>query len=319
MIISAIILMAALVAVTINMAYTGVRAPSNGIIAQGEPLYEILKVETATNMYPGRWVTRGTNNDDVIVGALDKSPGGWLGFEYTPNNYIDGHTEDTIYSASDMVAVYYGGKFCLVASLAAGFNVYKYDGLANWSDGQLAGPCEPGNGGVWLKVPFTNSAAAVHDTGIDLPADIVIADVLIDVTTGVAGSSIEVGFINAVESGDEDGLVDAASCVNAVKLRPGVTVTTGSNTKYMASTTRGVLLADFQAGSDVDQDEGVYAEKTYRTDGTIKSLTYTTSNHAVVGNIWLLLQNPTLKVIATAEENKDASSAAADIVVRSII
>jgi hypothetical protein len=319
MIFSAIILVAAMVVIVINMAYTGVRAPSNGIIGQGEPLFQILKVETATNMYPGRWVTRGTNNDDVIVGALDKEPVGWLGFEYTPNNFVDGHTEDTIYSASDMVAVYYGGKFCLVASLAAGFNVYKGDGLAGWSSGELMGPAVNGDGGVWLKVPFTNSAAAVHDTGIDIPADIVIADVLIDVTTLYAGSSIEVGFINAVEGGDEDGLVDAAPCTAAVKLRPGVTVTTGGTETYFSANTRGALLSDYVAGTNAASDFGVYAEKPYRTDGTIKSLTYTTSNHACAGNIWLLLQNPTLKVIATAEENKDASSAAADIVVRSII
>jgi len=315
----AIVLVIVVTMVLVNMAYTGVRAPSHGIIAQGDPPHQILKVETATNMYPGRWVTKGTNGDDIIVGALDKNPVGWLGYERTPNQYLDGHSEDTIYTASDKVAVYYGGRFCIVASLAAGFSVYKGDGLVNWSDGQLAGPCEPGDGGVWLKIPFTKNTSE-KNTAVVIPADMVVKDVLIDVTTAAGSSTIDVGLLSSEAGGDADGFVDGASCASAVKLRPGATVTTGSNEVYVSATTRGVLLVDtFTAGTDVATDVGTYFEKVHRTDGTAKTISYTTSDHTVAGNIWILLQNPTLKVIAIAEEDKDASAAAADVVVRSLI
>jgi hypothetical protein len=291
MIFSAIILVAAMVVIVINMAYTGVRAPSNGVLAQGEPLAQILKVETATSMYPGRWVTRGTNNDDMIVGALGKAAIGWLGYDNAPNQYKDTHTQDTIYTASDMVEIWYGGKFCVVASLAAGFNVSKGDNLVGWASGELAGPVVRGDAGsVWLKIPFVQKASA-YDTGIDIPAGVHISDCMIEVTTAVAGSSIDVGFINAVEGGDEDGLLDGESCVVEVDIKDA----TGTPVYYSVPTT-------------------------YKTDGTIKSICYVTSAHAVVGNIWINLNvGGGFEVIAKAEMNKDASSGAADIVVRSII
>jgi hypothetical protein len=314
MIFSAIILVAAMVVIVINMAYTGVRAPSNGVLAQGEPLAQILKVETATSMYPGRWVTRGTNNDDMIVGALGKAAIGWLGYDNAPNQYKDTHTQDTIYTASDMVEIWYGGKFCVVASLAAGFNVSKGDNLVGWASGELAGPVVRGDAGsVWLKIPFVQKASA-YDTGIDIPAGVHISDCMIEVTTAVAGSSIDVGFINAVEGGDEDGLLDGESCVVAGLVPHNSVDATAANN------TLGVLLVEVDIKDATGTPVYYSVPTTYKTDGTIKSICYVTSAHAVVGNIWINLNvGGGFEVIAKAEMNKDASSGAADIVVRSII
>jgi len=43
------------------------KKPSGRIVAVGDPLVDELKVETATNMYPGRLVKKGTNDDDIVV------------------------------------------------------------------------------------------------------------------------------------------------------------------------------------------------------------------------------------------------------------
>ena len=299
--------------------YTGIQKPTNKIVASvaRPPMIQELKVETATNMYPGRLVQPGTNNDDIVVGTAAKAMG-WLGFEDTNPAYRPS-TVDTIYVADDMAAMLNGGGFVPVGSLAVPSNVLRGDQLANWAAGQLIGPAHPAVGGIILQIPFTNSEAAVVDTGIDLPDDVLVKDAWVDVTTAVAGSSIDFGFENAVESGDLDGLIDGVACTATGPIRPGPTVTTGSNEVYLASNTRGVLLSDFNAGSDVATDVGTYVEKPYKTDGTIKSLVYTTSDHAVVGNLMIELVYPGLRIVAEAEEDMDASAAAKDILVRSLI
>ena len=299
--------------------YTGIQKPTNKIVASAArpPMIQELKVEAATNMYPGRLVKPGTNNDDMVVGDASKAIG-WLGFEDTAPAYRPS-TVDTIQVINDQAAMLNGGGFNPVGSLATPCVVTRGDPLANWAAGQLIGPAYPAVGGIVLEIPFTNSAASVADTGIDLPADVMIKDAWIDVTTEIAASTIDVGFINAGEGGDEDGLIDGLACTAAGKIRPGVTVTTGSSETYLSANTRGVLLSDFLVGTDAGSDFGVYAEKPYATDGTIKSLTYTTNNKAVVGNIYLELAYPGLEIVAKAEEDMDASSAAKDIIVRSLI
>jgi hypothetical protein len=89
----------------------GPKVATNKIVSGGVPSVEILKVETATNMYPGRLVKMGTNDDDIV---LNNDPSnnalGWLGYEHTPDQYRPA-TISTIYVAADQVAVLSGGGF----------------------------------------------------------------------------------------------------------------------------------------------------------------------------------------------------------------
>lgn len=298
------------------MVYSGHQMPTNKVVAGGRPLSQDLKIETVANMYPGRLVQKGTNPDDIIVGTA-LGAFGWLGFENTQPSYRPTNI-DTIYVVNAKASVLNGGGFLPVGSLSAPCIVTKGQSLANWAAGQLIGPAYPAPGGIILSIPFTKSTTVV-DTGIDLPDNMMVVDAWVEVTTGVASGTIDVGFENAVESGDLDGLMDAADCATAQKVRPGPTVTTGSNEVYLASNTRGVLLSDFNAGADTATDVGTYVEKPYITDGTIESLVYTTSNHDIVGNIMIQLAAPGLKIVGDAEMNADASSAAVDILVKSVI
>lgn len=297
------------------MVYTGFTKPTNKIIGRGTPLTQELKVETAANMYPGRLIQKGTNDDDMVVGSAAKASA-WLGFEqcnpaYRPN------TVDTIY-AVDTLAPIHNGPILPVASLAEPCIVTKGDMVANWAAGQVIGPVYPSVGGVILSIPFTKSTTVV-DTGFDLPDNMMVRDAWVDVSTGVASGTIDVGFENAVESGDLDGLMDAADCATAQKVRPGPVVTAGSSETYLASNTRGVLLSDFLAGSDAATDVGTYVEKPYITDGTIESIVYTTSDHAIAGNIMLDLVYQGLKIVGEAEISVSAAAADADLLVRSAI
>jgi hypothetical protein len=104
-----------------STAETSMVKPSNKIVQNGVPPFvDIMKVEVAANMYPGRLVKKGTNDDDVVVvaAATDKMTG-WLGYEQTSKKYRPA-TVDTIYVIAHQAAVLSGGGFRIVASMANG-------------------------------------------------------------------------------------------------------------------------------------------------------------------------------------------------------
>lgn len=112
--------------------------PSNQIVVAGTPLVQILKVETATNMYPGRLVKKGTNDDDVVVGTANAAVIGWLGYEHTIKKHRPS-TVDTVYSGDEQAAVLHGGHFIIVGRLASGQNVSKGARLEAAANGELSG------------------------------------------------------------------------------------------------------------------------------------------------------------------------------------
>ncbi|WP_342303636.1 hypothetical protein [Methanolobus sp. ZRKC5] len=118
------------------MAYSGVVKPANKIVAGGKPLEQELKIETDTNMYPGRLVKRGTNDDDMVVNTAAGPALGWLGYEQTNPVFMPTDV-DTIYAQNDMAAVLYGGGFLIVGRLASGQNVTKGTRLVAAANGEL--------------------------------------------------------------------------------------------------------------------------------------------------------------------------------------
>ncbi len=118
------------------MADSGLTKPTNQIVVAGEPSVEFYKVETATSMYPGRLVIKGTGDDDVIVGTAGGTVLGWLGYEHTAKKHRPA-TVDTIYTQNAQAAVLRGPGTVLVASLPAGQNIAKGDRLVAAADGQL--------------------------------------------------------------------------------------------------------------------------------------------------------------------------------------
>ena len=116
----------------------GFKKPTNKIVAAGRPLVQELKIETVTNLYPGRLVKKGTNDDDIVVNTAANPPVGWLGYEQA-NPAFKPASVDTIYGAAeDLVPVLNGGGFVVVGRLASGQSVVKGDPLVPVANGELA-------------------------------------------------------------------------------------------------------------------------------------------------------------------------------------
>lgn len=115
--------------------------PLNSIIVDDnsggrKPLIQGLKVEVAANMYPGRLVIKGTNDDDAVVCGAAGLTFGWLGYEQADPNFKPDDV-DTLYTVDHMAPVVYGGGFVLVASLASSQTIVKGDHLSAGAAGQV--------------------------------------------------------------------------------------------------------------------------------------------------------------------------------------
>lgn len=131
-----------------------------------------------------------------------------------------------------------------------------------------------------FPIKFLASSAAV-DTGIDFPAGCLISDAYIWIGVAESADTVDIGFINAVESGDEDGLVDGALATNLGFVNDTAVITAGTTLDYVPVTTRGVLIRTSITGADALATGGGSTPIKYLTDGTIKSLSYTPSSSTV--------------------------------------
>ncbi len=293
------------------MVQTGYNTPSHKIIMGGNPLVQELKVETATNCYPGRLVTKGTNDDDVVVGDGVGAPIGWLGYEqagvFMPDNIT------TAYAANDQAPVLSGaGNLIYMPSgLAVGTVAAKRDPLLSWADGKVVPGVSMG-GRYAIKIPFAKNATET-DTKVDLPGGVLVTGALIQVATAAAGSTIDVGILSTETGGDADGFLDGVSCAATGFVVPNNVDATASNN------TMGALLVETDIKS-ADTTAVFYSVPVpYKTDGTAKSITYTTSDHTIAGNILLFIESPGIQLVGKAERSVSAASAAADLQVRTLI
>jgi hypothetical protein len=115
----------------------GITKPSNSIVIAGEPYVQYRKVETASEMYPGRLVIKGTNQDDIVVCGAGGIATGWLGYEQTTKKHRPA-TVDTIYLQNAQAAVLSGPSFQLVAGLAQSQTIVKGDRLVAAANGFLS-------------------------------------------------------------------------------------------------------------------------------------------------------------------------------------
>jgi hypothetical protein len=290
---------------------TGYPAQTNVLFPLGITDAADRNVEAA--FYPARLVITGTTDRDAKPANCLKVPFGWAPYEQV--NMIDRPaTIATAFATSATVPIVNcpGKDVFIPSGIPIGFKVEQGDILIPWGTaGQVAPAVEIG-GKLAVKVPFIQKTSS-YDTGIDFPGSILLPDTIIDVVTNVAGSSIDVGFINAVESGDEDGLLDGESCVAAGLQEHVRSDATAGNI------TVGAYLRTVIAEANGASATNVAMPKKYLTDGTIKSLCYKTSSHAVTGWIYVFVESPGLVKVAKAKYAVDATSAAKDILVTSAI
>lgn len=290
------------------MAYSGVNPPNNMICFDGFPLVQELKIETATNMYPGRFVIKGTNDDDVIVADGVTQPIGVLGYEQC-NPAMRPDSITGIYTAGAFAPVIKGPTFIKSPSgLALGGSAAKGDYLISWSDGKVLPAIEVG-GRLALKIPFSKNTSE-KDTKVKVPAGALIEDVGIQVTTAADSSTIDIGTLST-DSGDADGFVDGESCAAAGFVVHNLVDATAANN------TLGALLVE----SDIKSADttALYASIPvgYLVPAGGKTISYTTSDNTIAGNILVFLRG-SVKV-GQVEKSISALSATQDITYKLLI
>jgi hypothetical protein len=149
-----------------------------------------------------------------------------------------------------------------------------------------------------VKIPVsvaqcTANANAETDTGFDLESGWVVWDAWIVINT-TSSHTVEVGLNHNESGGDLDGFIDNASLATAGFVYPDAVVTTGTTETYYASTTRGVLLADYNVGADDGNcNEGVYHPRPYKVGTTALSVVYKPTTGATAAfDIFLKIWNP---------------------------
>jgi hypothetical protein len=121
---------------------------TNKIVLAGQRLTVEKEIETATTMYAGRLVKKGSTDNEVVVGTDGAVALGWLGYEDTPIMYRPA-TIDTIYVESDRAAVV-SGPIVLRALLANGDDVIMGNKLTGTAAGALK---------KWVPVPIDAASA----------------------------------------------------------------------------------------------------------------------------------------------------------------
>ena len=173
-------------------AQTGFVKPKNLIVIRGTPHKVEKFVKTATNVYPGRLVTKDTTDAQIKVCGATGIPLGWAGYESTcipaRNNSVD-----DIYEAGDAIAVEFGGDVVRVATLTTSQTVVAGDRLVQAADGclQKASALSVATGAVDVTSSAANGAIVSGDVG----ALQVVAIALEAVTTTTATAKIVVASL----------------------------------------------------------------------------------------------------------------------------
>lgn len=146
--------------------------------------------------------------------------------------------------------------------------------------------------GDWIELPLTYNDDTETDTFYDLPIGGVIHpwEMYLVVDTVDAGETIDVGIGMSTETGyDANGFIAAYSIATEGFFRVSdmYTCTDGSQQNYVSANYIGALFKGGLDGGDAAGTAGIFGLKSYRGDGTCKSICYTCSadSDAFIGRL----------------------------------
>jgi hypothetical protein len=146
-----------------------------------------------------------------------------------------------------------------------------------------------------LVIPFLFNAGGTEvDTGFDLPANCLVTDAYVRVTTIDATETVDVGILSGEAGGDLDGFLDLVDLGTAGHVNTYPVVTNGGTIDYHATngSIYGVFLSQLIAGADAVATVGGFQRRYYRTDGVAKSISYTpTTSDTAKGFIYIRFSN----------------------------
>lgn len=129
-----------------------------------------------------------------------------------------------------------------------------------------------------LVIPFGVSDNTEVDTGIDLPADVVVTECWTEVTTNDTGETLAVGLLSTESGGDADGLLASVDVGTAGYVKPYV-ITAGTTETYVSTTYYGAMMGPVTAGSNSALDFGIAKGFGHFSNSvTAKSISYTGSS-----------------------------------------
>ncbi len=275
-----------------------------------------LKAAVAT-IKPGNLIARVTDDTKTTLATIGTNvPLGIAGYEQSFLGSTS-HTSQrpatllTAYATNAHVPVLAGTNFAGCLKLSPGFVVTKGDRLASFTDGNVV-PYIPMMGGFAIRVPFAKSTSEV-DTGIELPQYTIVTEAFLEVTTKVTAATVDAGLLSTEASGDADGFIDAISAATVGIIMPTLSGAAVTNL------TVGELLATDMTGSTASAaaDPATWALKiAHVCDGTATTISYTTSDHAAIGNIVLVIQAKGMIDVGAAEETLASSSSVQDVMAR---
>lgn len=158
-----------------------------------------------------------------------------------------------------------------------------------------------------VRIPFTNSAGALTNTGVTIPKGALVSDVFIEVVTAVAAAHISIG-LSPSEGGDAGGFCGGyatkvgtsntgrhinkagwVACHGVITLN-SAPVSTWIDA-YYSGFHSGIHLSRGAVGSTSTAANtahaGSYIRFPYVGDGTIKTVVYVTNNKAVSGHFYI--------------------------------
>lgn len=280
--------------------------PTNKIVVAGEPDERDYQVSgTVTEFKPGRLVKKGASDGLVVIGDKSGPNIGWAGYEqvFAPDKPAD---IDTAFVVGDKVRVLSGPGTILMGYSEGVVN--KGELVCAGSDGKVR-KLYPGQIKT-MEIPFVKKTSE-FDSTFDLPEGAVFLNAFIEVTTEVASSTIDVGILSSEAGGDADGFLDGVSCAALGKIAP---------ITYDASAAADLTLGELVSSDFTEDATAGYAAipKLWIGDGTATSVSYTTSDHDIAGNIHILFAEPGVddSPVALAEET---IAAAGKIILRSLI
>jgi hypothetical protein len=264
-------------------------------------------------IYSGRLVIKGTTDADAKPADCLHSVIGWSGFEMAdavsqPANI------STAYAVGASVPVCNapGNPVFSPLGLAPGFIAEQGDLLIPWGVAGQVAPAIKIGGGYGVKIPFSKNTSE-KDTGIDLPAGILVRGWAVNVATAASGATLDAGILSTETGGDTDGFIDGASLASTGLVFPGNVDATAANN------TLGVLLVESDIKSADTTALYLSMPTPYKTDGTAKSIVYLTSDHNVSGFFYLVVESPGIEEVGKTKYKVDATAGAANITVVSMI
>lgn len=128
-----------------------------------------------------------------------------------------------------------------------------------------------------LILPYGASDNTETDTGIDLPVNVWVQDVAMEVVTSDPSETLSIGLLSSETNGDADGFIVTADASTAGFVKP-LAHTAGSSEKYVSTFSYGALMGAGVVGTDSDGDFGLGAVPGHIVSGAnAKSVTYTGS------------------------------------------